>query len=106
MNTAELIPQHQNVKFDNDADFKIWLEENTSYTVEFFDDGQDLIRFYVAENNEILHGDYFGAATIYNGCFVVETPYEFGELKIYNPKRQPEPYYLKFQIDKVTRKGE
>ncbi|RWX03389.1 hypothetical protein [Flavobacterium cerinum] len=106
MNTADYTPKYKAFKFNNQSEFDIWLEKTTAYVVEFFDDGQDLLKIYVAENNEIIHSEYFGSAHLYNGAFIVENPVEFHGLKIYNPNYQADPYYLKFTISNISKKKE
>ena len=103
MNLAELIPQYKDVQFNSKAEFDSWLAETTAYEIDFFDDGQDLQKFYVAENNEIIHADFGAMAALYNGVFVVEMPVDLGHVKIYNPKYNPVPYYIfKYTVSGVT----
>jgi hypothetical protein len=94
-------PQYVDLKFASSQEFDVWLEETTKYKVTFQDEGQDLIRFYIAENMEIIHTHINSLASIYNGAVVTNgVPQELAMLQIYNPKFD-ETQYIKYQIDRV-----
>lgn len=99
-----LIPQYADLSFASQADFEAWLLKTTKYEIDLEDLGQDLVKFWVAENMEILHATTGMSAHLYNGCFITNgEPQELGGLKIFNPKANDESF-LRFQIEKVITK--
>jgi len=91
--------KYKDIKFKTAEAFEKWLKETTKWEIELEDMGQDFLRFYVAENGEILHAAPFGAS-LWNGQFIITNKiflHEGG--KIVFPQTQSE---LKYPIKKVT----
>jgi hypothetical protein len=61
-------PQHKDRKFPNKEEFDRWLKNTTAYLIEFVPHGQDVQRWWVDENGEVLHSDF--QASIWNGNMI------------------------------------
>lgn len=100
------VPKYTDVKFDNDESFRAWLNEVTDIEIVFEDQGQDLMRFYVAENSEIVHVELPQLGNIYNGAlllddndFIMEGDYA----SLYIPQFD-EPSQIKYLISQIIYK--
>jgi len=102
MSKVDFTPRYADLKFNSQLEFDRWLEETAVQKIELVDDGQDLTTFWVAKNKEIIHAEFGMAATLYNGAFVANEPEELGMLQVYNPKFEPEPIFIRWQIDTIT----
>lgn len=102
MDTKTYKPQYVDLKFNSEGEFEAWLKETTKYEVTFYDEGQDLLQFYIADNMEIIHTKISSLGSIYNGSVVTNgIPVDLAMLQIYNPKFE-ETQYIKYQIDRVV----
>jgi hypothetical protein len=65
------VPQFKEMRFlgpTGKADFEVWLNQNTAFTIYLENLGQDMTVLYIHESGEILHCDFHGK--MYNGMFV------------------------------------
>jgi hypothetical protein len=58
--------------------FKKWLTENTKYTLNFTDNGQDCLTWHLCEGGEILHAEPL-KSTVWNGKIVALRMLEVGK---------------------------
>lgn len=65
-----LKPQYQYLKFKNEKEFSVWLEEKAKYKVVFEDKGQDFLIWWLDERGEVLHSEPF-QASVWNGTMVI-----------------------------------
>ena len=61
-------PQHKNKTFQNKEEFDRWLRNTTAYLINFVPHGQDVQKWWVDENGEVLHSDF--QASIWNGTMI------------------------------------
>lgn len=86
---------YQDIKFETEVEFDRWLKETTAYVVDFLDKGQDLLRIWVAKNNEIINCNL--QSSIWNGFVIDKAKLQLGELiHLNNPNlERSEPYDFK-----------
>jgi hypothetical protein len=60
--------EYRDLKFKSDNEFKEWLLSKTKKIIEFVDEGQDCLRWYIDEGGEVLHSLY--QAWCWNGGIV------------------------------------
>lgn len=76
-------PQFKDLQFSGPEQLKKWLTENTRYTIEFEDKGQDLQLMWIHETGEILECDFH--AKMFVGHFVNIKKVKIGAgLRIFN----------------------
>lgn len=61
-------PQNKHLTFASQEAFNNWLNATTHRTITFEDDGQDLLKIWIAKTGEILHANL--QAGIWKGRFV------------------------------------
>lgn len=62
-------PEYRDRHFKRKCDFTRWLRNRTAYVLEFQDDGQDFLTWYLDKGGEVLHCEPFQSA-IWNGKIV------------------------------------
>lgn len=76
-----------NLTFNKKAEFDKWLKETSYKTIWFKDNGQDLLKIWVAESGEILHANT--QARIWNGKFIdMENISEGKNIRFWNKELQ------------------
>ena len=65
----ELEPIHKDLKFKSKEEFEKWLKLMTCYIIEFEDDGQDFLKWYLDARGEVIHYEPF-QAFVWNGKMV------------------------------------
>ncbi len=61
--------KYKDLKFENEAKFKDWLNKTATQLIQIEDAGQDFLQFWIDECGEILHTAPFGGH-LWNGTFV------------------------------------
>ena len=60
--------KYKNLKFKSTKEFEKWLEKTTKYKIEFKDDGQDFLYWWLDERGEVLHSSM--QSSVWNGKIV------------------------------------
>jgi hypothetical protein len=61
-------PKYKDLKFKSEKEFQKWLNKTTKIEIEFEDDGQDFLRWWLDENGEVLYSD-LQSAVKYHGKY-------------------------------------
>ncbi len=64
----KFVPQFKSKRFRSEKVFNVWLDNSTKYQIEFYDNGQDLLKIWVHSSGEILHCNL--QSGIWNGKFI------------------------------------
>ena len=56
---------YENLKFKSEKEFNGWLQKTAKYKIEFEDNGQDFLTWWVGDAGEVLHSDM--QSRVWNG---------------------------------------
>ena len=62
-------PKYRDKKFKSKENFEKWLNKLTKFKIEFKDDGQDFLKWYLDKRGEVLHCEPF-QSSVWNGTMV------------------------------------
>ncbi len=60
--------EYKDLKFKSKQEFDKWLVEKTKYEIEFVDNGQDCLKWFIDNGGEVLHSEK--QSSIWNGELV------------------------------------
>lgn len=95
----EKIPQYKELTFRNQSQLDAWLHETTHWIIELTDEGQDLLKLWIAANQEIINTNT--QQSVWCGTFVnMISAKKDSALLMWNPEK--EMYrMMDFTIEKV-----
>ena len=65
-------PIYKNLRFENKQEFMNWRSAKTKYIVEFEDEGQDFLSFWIDERGEVIDVEPFQRSVWCGSMVVVE----------------------------------
>lgn len=92
--------EFKDLKFKKETDFEKWLEKTTKYVLDFKDNGQDCLKWYLDKGGEVLHSNL--QSFVWNGCLVHLFYIEVGKnIEIMEVEKQANKV-LDFVVEKIT----
>lgn len=98
-------PQYAHLKFENRELFVEWFRATTKMQIDLIDEGQDLIRFYIAENGEVIDTEIQALGNIYNGALLLDDPELISigdDIALWLPKFE-EVSIIKYPVKQIIR---
>lgn len=93
--------EYKDLKFKNEVQFKKWLGETATYVIEFEDNGQDCLKWWIDNGGEVLHSRMQSNA--WNGMIVDLTELVIGnDVGVMDVEEQQTVYY-DFIVKKITK---